>query len=114
MKTVILTAVASSVLTLLTVYAAGPQKKMKLENGKVRISELVYEPGSPREPYIRQSDQIIVFLDEAKYERKDAATGKIDIRERKSGEVIWHDKGENAPQLTPLNKAYRTLLIELK
>jgi hypothetical protein len=28
------------------------------------------------------------------------------MRERKSGEVIWHDKGENAPQLTAIGKSY--------
>jgi hypothetical protein len=37
------------------------------------------------------------------------------VRERKAGEVIWHDKGEDAPVLINLKpKAYRTLVIELK
>lgn len=110
-----ITALASSALTaLLLSSAAGPEKNMKLENAKVRISELVYRPNQPRSPYIRPSDQIIVFLDDAKYERKDSKTGKTELRERKSGDVIWHDKGEDAPQLTAQGKAYRTLLIELK
>ena len=37
------------------------------------------------------------------------------VRERKAGDVIWHDKGEDAPQLTNLGTAaYRTLVIEFK
>jgi hypothetical protein len=109
------TALLSSALTALFLgAAAGPEKKVKLENPKTRISEIVYKPGEPRASYVRPTDQIIVFLDDAKYERKDSATGKVEMRERKSGEVIWHDKGENAPQLTAIGKSYRTLLIELK
>lgn len=115
MKKIFLTAAISSALTaLLLSGATGPEKKMKLENKKVRISEVVYSPEKPREPYIRPTDQIIVFLDDCKYERKDSKTGKIETRERKSGEVIWHDKGEDAPQLTAMGKGYRTLVIELK
>ena len=47
-----------------------------------------------------QHDQVIVFLDDCRYERLDPQTGQKTIRERKSGDVIWHDKGEDAPQLT--------------
>ena len=112
---ILLTALLSSALTALFLgAAAGPEKKMKLENAKTRISEVIYKAGEPRTPYIRPTDQIIVFLDDAKYERKDSKTGKVEIRDRKSGEVIWHDKGEDAPQLTAIGKGYRTLLIELK
>ena len=43
-----------------------------------------------------------------------AATGEKTIRERKSGEVLWHSKGEDAPVLTNLgSKPYRTLVVEL-
>lgn len=87
----------------------------KLENARVKVSEIVYEPGVPRERYIRPSDQIIVFLDDCRYERTDSETHKKEIRTRKSGEVIWHNKGEDAPVLKNLGaKAYRTLVIELK
>ncbi|HUS05285.1 MAG TPA: hypothetical protein VMZ52_03260 [Bryobacteraceae bacterium] len=115
---IILTAVASSVLTILTMIGSGfaaLPTKVKLENARVKVSEVTYPPGVPRERYIRGADQVIVFLDDCKYERKDSGTGEKTIRERKSGEVIWHDKGEDAPQLTNLNaKSYRTLTIELK
>jgi hypothetical protein len=87
----------------------------KLENARVKITEVRYEPGVPRERSIRSSDQIIVFLDDCKYERIDSDTHAKEVRERKSGDVIWHNKGEDAPVLTNLgSRAYRTLVIELK
>ena len=87
----------------------------KLDNAKVKITEVRYEPGVPRERYTRATDQVIVFLDDCKYERIDSETHAKEIRERKSGDVIWHNKGEDAPVLTNLGtKAYRTLVIELK
>lgn len=102
--------------SLLAVLAAAPMaKKMVLENKRVTASEVVYEPGQPREPYIRPTDQVIVFLDECSYERTDSKTKEKTIRKRKQGEVIWHDKGEDAPQLVNLGtKPFRTLVIELK
>ena len=88
---------------------------VKLENSKVRVKEVVYQPGVSRERYIRPTDQIIVFLDDSKYERIDSKTKERAVRERKSGEVIWHEKGEDAPVLKNLGtKPYRALVIELK
>lgn len=88
---------------------------VKLDNKRVRVKELVYQPGVARERYIRPTDQIIVFLDDSKYQRIDSATKEKTVRERKSGDIIWHDKGEDAPVLTNLGtKPYRTLVIELK
>ena len=58
---------------------------------------------------------MIVFLDDSKYERIDPDTGAKEIRNRKSGDVIWHNKGEVAPVLTNVEKkTYRTLVVELK
>ena len=58
---------------------------------------------------------MIVFLDDCRYERVDPESGQKTIRERKSGDVIWHDKGEDAPQLTNQGKKpYRTIVVELK
>lgn len=94
---------------------ADVSRDVKLENKRVRVSELDYEPGKPREKSIRAADQVIVFLDDSRYERIDPDTGKKEVRVRKSGDVIWHDKGEVAPVLTNLEKkTYRTLVIELK
>ncbi len=90
-------------------------QKLKLENVRARISEVTYLPGAPRDRYLRPTDQIIVFLDDCRYERVDSKTGEKTVRERKSGDVIWHDRMEDAPRLTNLgSKPYRTLGIELK
>ena len=105
-------------MTLLAVWGLGwaaIPSAVKLDNPRVRVSELVYAPGAPRERSIRATDQVIVFLDDCRYERIDSLTKEKTIRERKSGDVIWHDKGEDAPQLTNLGrKPYRTLVLELK
>ena len=90
-------------------------RDVKLENNRVRVSQLDYLPGAPREKSVRGADQVIVFLDDSRYERIDPDTGAKEVRVRKSGDVIWHNKGEIAPVLTNLEKkTYRTLVIELK
>ena len=68
--------------------AAPMVKRVVLENKRVTASEVVYEPGKPREPYIRPTDQVIVFLDDCTYERLDSKTKEKTIRKRKSGEEI--------------------------
>jgi hypothetical protein len=117
-RRILLTAAVSTLLTALAFYASGMAtlpKTVKLENARVKVTEVTYQPGVARERYIRPTDQVIVFLDDSRYERIDSKTKEKTIRERKSGEVIWHDKGEDAPVLTNLGKkSYRTLVIELK
>ena len=89
--------------------------KVLMENVRVKVTEVTYEPGVPRDRHIRPTDQVIVFLDDCKYERTDSKTGETTVRTRKPGEVIWHDRGEDAPILKNLgDKAYRSLTIELK
>ena len=109
---------AICLLSLIVLPAQEPARlpsKVVLENKRVRVSEITYAPGAPRERSIRATDQVIVFLDDCRYERLDSQTKEKTIRERKAGETIWHDKGEDAPQLTNLgSKPYRTLLVELK
>lgn len=118
---IIYTAVATAILTTLALAALGWQPPAhspgdaKLENGRVRVSEIDYAPGQPRPRYTRPTDQVIVFLDECRYQRLDSQTGAKEVRQHKSGDVIWHNKGEDAPVLTNLgSKAYRTLVIEVK
>ncbi len=90
-------------------------RTIRLENVRGRVTEMVYQPGVARERHIRPTDQIIVFLDDCRYERTDSKTGEKTVRERKSGDVIWHDRGEDAPRLANLGtRPYRTLVIELK
>lgn len=111
-------ALASSALTLFAVLAMGfaeLPKEVRLDNARVKVTTVTYNPGVPRERYIRPTDQVIVFLDDCKYQRVDSKTGEKTVRERRSGDVIWHDKGEDAPVLVNLgSKPYRTLVIELK
>jgi hypothetical protein len=117
-KTVILTALLSSILTLLAVCVLGEpsvSSRIQLENARVRVLEVTYPPGAARERSIRPTDQIIVFLDNCRYERTDPSTGEKTVRERKSGDVIWHSRGEDAPVLKNVtSRSYRTLTIEIK
>ncbi len=108
-RAILLTALLSSLATI------GAMQSVGLDNKRVKVSTITYQPGVPRERYIRPTDQVIVFLDDCKYQRIDSKSGEKTVRERKSGEVIWHDKGEDAPVLINLgDKPYRSLLIELK
>lgn len=112
--TAILTAAATHFAFRLTANQQ-PHAASRLENGRVRASEIVYQPGVPRPRQTRQTDQVIIFLDDCRYERTDSATGSKSIRIRKSGDVIWHSRGEDAPVLVNAGAApYRTMLIELK
>lgn len=117
-NTILFTAATSCALTLLAVFGFGfaaLPSEMKLDNKRVKVTTVTYAPGVPRERYVRPTDQVIVFLDDCKYERKDSASGEKTVRERKSGDVIWHNKGEDAPVLTNLGtKPYRTMTIEVK
>ena len=121
MRKLIGTAAASAALTILTLTAMGwaPQAhapgEAKLDNARVRVSEIDYAPNQPRPRYTRPTDQAIVFLDDCRYQRVDSQTGAKEVREHKSGDVIWHNRGEDAPVLTNTgDKPYRTLVIEVK
>ena len=68
-----------------------------------------------RDPHVRATDQIIVFLNDTAYDRVDAQSGKVERRTRKAGEILWHDKGEHAPKLINRgSKPMRSLVIALK
>lgn len=114
MKKLLGTALLSSAVTAVFCFYLPPAEKL-LDNKRVGVTRVVYEPGKPRERYIRPTDQVIVFLDDCEYERIDSVTKEKTIRKRKSGDVIWHDKGEDAPILTnQATKPFRTLVIEIK
>jgi hypothetical protein len=117
-RTIVWSAVISSALTLAAVWSFGwaaLPAKVALENAHVRVTEVTYLPGVPRERFIRPTNEVIVFLDDCRYQRLDSTTGEKTVRTRKSGETIWHDKGEDAPQLINLgSQPYRTLVIEMK
>ena len=113
-----LTAVISASLTVLAIWGLGWAElpaTVKLENARVKVTEVVSPPAGVRERGVRAHDQVIVFLDDCRYERTDPQTGAKTIRERKSGDVIRHSRGEDAPHLVNAGaKPYRTLMIELK
>jgi hypothetical protein len=114
MAKLILTGLLSSAATALFCAYLPPGERL-LDNKRVTVTRVTYQPGAPRERYIRPTDQVIVFLDDSEYERIDSATNEKSIRKRKSGDVIWHDKGEVAPVL--INKTarpFRTLVVEIK
>jgi hypothetical protein len=117
-RNLVLTAMASSAVTLLAAWSvrgADLPALLKLDNPKVHVTEVTSGVKGVRPRGVRGADQVIVFLDDCRYERIDPVTGEKTIRERKSGDVIWHDKGEDAPQLTNVGtKPYRTIVIELK
>ena len=115
MKRILIATAATAMLAVMSMGMAPLTAIVKLVNKRVKVTEVVYQPGVPRERYIRPTDQVIVFLEDCKYQRIDSKTGEKTIRERKSGEVIWHDKGEDAPVLINLGtKPYRSLTIELQ
>jgi hypothetical protein len=94
---------------------AGLPSTVKLDNARVQVTEVTAAPGSVREKGVRARDQVIVFLDDCRYERTDPKTGAKSMQERKSGDVIWHAQGEDAPRLVNQGeRAYRTVVIELK
>lgn len=109
---------ASSAFTLVAVWSvpgAPLAAVVKLENAKVRVTQTTSDVKGVRERGVRSTDQVIVFLDDCRYERLDPITGAKEVRERKAGDTIWHDKGEDAPQLTNVgSRPYRTITIELK
>jgi hypothetical protein len=118
MRRTISTAAISAGVTLLAVWSFGSQSlssSVKLENERVRVVEVTSPPAAARERHVRAHDQVIVFLDDSRYERTDPRSGEKTIRTRKPGDVIWHSKGEDAPRLVNVgSKPYRTLVVELK
>jgi len=90
-----------------------PEPKVLLDNPRVTVTEMTMQPNARRESYKRPTDQIIVFLDSASYEATDAE-GKKQVKQRQSGEIVWHNKGEDAPLLVNKGKPYRNLVIALK
>ena len=114
MRKLILTALLSAAATALLCMYLPPGERL-LDNKRVTVTRISYEPGAPRERYIRPTDQVIVFLDDCEYDRIDSQTKEKTIRKRKSGDAIWHDKGEDAPVLINRGaKAFRTAVIEIK
>lgn len=118
MKRTVITALISSGLTAVAIWqlrGAPLASRVLLDNAKVKVTQITYPVGAVRERSVRPADEVIVFVDDCRYQRTDPATGEKTIRERKSGDAIWHNKGEAAPLLKSLSsKPYREVVIELK
>jgi hypothetical protein len=119
MRRTVVTVIVSSLLTLGATYAfravPGISRQVLLENERVRVTERVIPLGGERTTYVRDTDQIIVFLNETTYERTDPVTGATITRQRTAGEVLWHDRAEQAPKLVNTgNDSFRSLIIALK
>lgn len=119
MRKIVWTAVITSLATAAAMQSIHAQeattRRTVLENPRVEVIARSIPPGGERVPYIRPSDQVIVFLNDTRYERIDAETGEKIVRTRKGGDVIWHDKGENAPRLVNVDdEPFRSLIIQLK
>jgi hypothetical protein len=109
-------AVVMLLVSALSFYAgrqSAPEMTVKLDNSRVTVTESLTPAGGKREPYRRPTDQLLVFLDDAEYEAVDAK-GEKTLRRRKSGDIVWHTKGEEAPLLLNTGKAYRNLIVTLK
>ncbi len=92
----------------------GVQSRSLLENERVAVTEYSYAAQAKRTSYTRDTDQVIVFLDDAEYDATDAQ-GKTQHKFRKRGEIVWHDKGEAAPVLVnTTKKPFRNVVIALK
>ncbi len=109
-------AVVMMIVSAASFYAgrqSAPQMTVKLDNSRVTVTESHTPAGGKREPYRRPTDQLLIFLDDAEYEAIDAK-GEKTSRRRKSGDIVWHTKGEEAPLLLNTGKAYRNLIVTLK
>lgn len=108
--------VVMMLVSALSFYAgrqSAPKMAVKLDNSRVTVTESLTPAGGKREPYVRPTDQLLIFLDDAEYEAIDAK-GEKTSRRRKSGDVVWHTKGEEAPLLLNTGKPYRNLIVTLK
>jgi hypothetical protein len=104
---------AGSVLCSAWSSAKTPVSETVLDNTKVQVNRVIYEKHSIRSPHTRPRNHAIALLDDARY-NVTYANGKKEVRERKSGDVIWHEQGEEAPTLTNAGTSYRTVVINLK
>ncbi len=110
-----LTSLVALTVLALAGAAAEVARKIVLQNVRVEVTERSIPPGGVREPYIRPTDQVIVFLNDASYDRIDSTTGETVRRGRKGGDVIWHSRGEFAPKLVNRgSEPFRSLIIAIK
>ena len=72
--------------------------KVVLDNARVAVKQITIGPGAQRPPRVRETDEVVLFCEEAHY-RAVKADGTKEPRDRQPGTVVFHSKGEQAPTL---------------
>jgi hypothetical protein len=85
-----------------TLFAVPPPSqaavKVVFEHPRVTVREITIGPGAQRSARVRETDEVVLFCEEAHYGAV-TAEGKREPRDRKPGTVVFHNKGEQAPTL---------------
>jgi hypothetical protein len=107
----------SSLLASLSASASTRQDPaiLRTDNERLILTEYTFQPGAPVKLKPRIHDQLILFIDDCRYERTDPASGLKSLRIRKAGDFIWYDRGgDSATVLNVGSTPFRFMLIELK
>ena len=114
------TLLAGALSTLLASPASSAGKQqdvavLRTENDRLVLTEYTFPPGVTIKVKPRATDQLILFLDDCRYERTDPASGLKSLRIRKAGDYIWYDRGGDSASVLNLSSTpFRLMLIELK
>jgi len=88
--------------------------KVVFDNARATVREVTMAPGARRPPRTRETDELVLFPEEAHYQAVEA-DGKKQPRDRAPGTVVFHKKGELAPTLVNTGaKVVRYFAISLK
>lgn len=88
---------------------------LRADNDRLTLTEYTFQPGVPIKVKPRAHDQLVLFLDDCRYERTDPSSGLKSLRVRKAGEFIWYDRGGDSATVLNVGSApFRLMLIELK
>ncbi len=88
---------------------------LRTDNDRLTLTEYTFQPGVTVKVKPRSTDQLILFIDDCRYERTDPASGLKSLRIRKAGDFIWYDRGGDSASVLNLGHTpFRLMLIELK
>lgn len=107
----------SSLLASLPASASTRQDAVipRTENARLILTEYTFQTGVPVKLKPRVHDQLILFIDDCRYERTDPNSGLKSLRVRKAGEFIWYDHGGDSATILNLGPTpFRLMLVELK
>ena len=78
--------------------------KVVFENPRVAVREITIPVSGIRPARLRDTDEVVFFCQESHYQAVNA-DGSKEPRDRKPGTVVFHTKGEQAPNLINHGKA---------